>query len=126
MKIAFASDDEKTIAGHFGRTRGFVIFDIEDKEIKKQEYRINTFTGHARGIKDSQHNHNWHSPVLEAMKDCHVIVTQGMGVSMYNYLIQAKIQVFITKMSDIKSALNSYLQDELDNNLHFECGHKHS
>lgn len=34
MKIAFASDDEKTIVGHFGRTRGFVIFDIKDEEIK--------------------------------------------------------------------------------------------
>jgi len=38
MKIAIASDDGKTISSHFGRTRGFVIFEIEGKEIKKKEY----------------------------------------------------------------------------------------
>jgi len=34
MKIAIASDDGKTISSHFGRTKGFVIFEVEDKEIK--------------------------------------------------------------------------------------------
>ena len=36
MKLAIASDDGKIISSHFGRTRGFVIFEIEGKEMKKQ------------------------------------------------------------------------------------------
>ncbi len=53
MKIAIASNDGKRISAHFGRSKGFVIFEIENGEIKNREYIPNTFTGHARGI-----NHN--------------------------------------------------------------------
>ena len=41
MKIAIASNDEITIADHFGKTRGFIIYDVENGEIKNQQYRIN-------------------------------------------------------------------------------------
>lgn len=39
MKIAVASDDERTISNHFGRARGFKIFEIKDKKIVKEGYR---------------------------------------------------------------------------------------
>jgi predicted Fe-Mo cluster-binding NifX family protein len=51
MKIAIVSDDKKTISSHLGRAKGFCIFEVEGKEIKSQQYRPNTFTGHARGIR---------------------------------------------------------------------------
>lgn len=57
MKIAVASDDGKIISSHFGRTRGFVIFDVEGKEIKSREYLPNTFTGHARGMHERDMYH---------------------------------------------------------------------
>ena len=56
MKIAIASDDRKTISAHFGRTLGFVVFEIEGKEKKAQEYRPNTFTGHALGLEGANHS----------------------------------------------------------------------
>ncbi len=30
MKIAFATDDGKTIESHFGRTLGFIVFEMHD------------------------------------------------------------------------------------------------
>ncbi len=50
MKIAVASDDGKIISSHFGRTRGFVIFEIENGEIKDKKYILNAFTGHASAL----------------------------------------------------------------------------
>ena len=41
MRIAVPSDNEQTIAAHTGRCRGFVIFDIDNGEAKKVEYRMN-------------------------------------------------------------------------------------
>lgn len=55
MKIAIPSDDGKIISSHFGRTKGFVIFEVEGKEIKSREYRLNIFTGHARGLEGAGH-----------------------------------------------------------------------
>ena len=34
MKIAIPSDDKVSICVHFGRTKGFLIFDIENNTIK--------------------------------------------------------------------------------------------
>ena len=63
MKIAIVSDDGKTISAHFGRSRGFVIFEIEDSKVKNQEYRENTFTGHARGLEGKEHAFDRHAPI---------------------------------------------------------------
>jgi predicted Fe-Mo cluster-binding NifX family protein len=125
MKIAIVSDDEKTIASHFGRTRGFVIFDIEGKEVKNQEYRLNTFTGHARGLENSDHNLDRHAPILEALKDCKVVISHGMGMRIYNDLKNTGIEVFITDMTDIKQALDSYLQGSLVDHPDLGCNHNH-
>jgi len=32
---------------HPGRTRGFIVFQIDGAEVKHREYLLNTFTGHA-------------------------------------------------------------------------------
>lgn len=124
MKIAIVSDDEKTIASHFGRTRGFVIFDIEGKEVKNQEYRLNTFTGHARGLEHSDHSIDRHTPILEALKDCKAVISHGMGMRIYDDLKNAGIEVYVTDMTDIKSALDNYLKGELVDKPELGCTHK--
>ena len=49
MKIAVASIDGVSISRHFGRSRSFLVFDVEDGETVDQEMRANTFTAHAQG-----------------------------------------------------------------------------
>jgi len=125
MKIAIASDDRKTISAHFGRTRGFVIFEIEGKEIKKQEYRDNTFTSHARGLEGANHAINRHGPIIEALKDCQVIISHGMGRRIYDDLKNAGIEVFVTDEIDVKSALNLFIAGQLMDRPELGCSHNH-
>lgn len=40
MKIAVASNNEKTVAYHLGRAKGFVVAEIEGGEIKDKSYRL--------------------------------------------------------------------------------------
>lgn len=124
MKIAIASDDGKTISSHFGRTKGFVVFEIEDKEIKNQEYRPNTYTGHARGL-EGNHNADHHGPILNALSDCKVVISNGMGRRIYNDLKGIGIEVFITDETDVKKAIDLYLRGELINRPEMGCSHKH-
>lgn len=126
FKIAIASDDEQTIAPHFGRTRGFKIFEIQDNEIKSQEYRLNTFTGHARGLEGARHEVDRHGPILAALQDCSVVISHGMGRRIYEDLKAFNIQVFITDETDVQAALELYLKGKLVDHPELGCCHGHA
>lgn len=124
MKIAVASDDRKIISSHFGRTRGFVIFEVEGKEIKGQEYRPNTFTGHVRGLEGAGHKIDRHTPILNGLKDCKAVITHGMGRRIYNDLKEIGIEVFVTDETDVNKAIDLYLSGELIDRPEIGCLHK--
>lgn len=123
MNIAIASDDRSTIASHFGRTKGFVIFIIEDQKITHQIYRENTFTGHARGLSGHGEGVDKHGPILEALKDCGVVISRGMGRRIYNDLQEAGIEVFITDEDNVRGAAERYLKSELIDRPEKGCDH---
>ncbi|MBU1299451.1 MAG: iron-molybdenum cofactor biosynthesis protein [Bacteroidetes bacterium] len=123
MKIAIASDEGRSISSHFGRTKGFVIFDVEGNEIKSREYRNNTFTGHARGLEGAGHNIDRHGPIITALKDCSTVIAHGMGKRIYNDLKEAGINVFITGEVDIEKVIALYLKGELVDKPNLGCDH---
>ncbi|MGB8656289.1 MAG: NifB/NifX family molybdenum-iron cluster-binding protein [Candidatus Zixiibacteriota bacterium] len=125
MKIAIASDDERTISSHFGQTRGFVVFDVEGKEVKNREYRPNTFTGHARGLEGAGHEIDRHGPIISALSDCKAVISHGMGRRIYDDLKRAGIEVFVTDETNVKTASELYLQGKLTDHPERSCSHEH-
>jgi len=123
MNIAIASDDGFTIASHFGKTRGFIIFNVRDEKITKKFYRKNTFTGHARGLSGQGHEIDRHSPILKALRDCNVVIARGMGRRIYSDLKQAGIEAFITHEDNAKCATELYLKNELVDRPELGCDH---
>lgn len=89
MRLAVASDDGASIAGHFGRCAGFLVFDVENGEAKMFEYRPNTFGHHHHGQHDQQgqhghdhdhtEEHHTHTGFIGALSDCQVVICRGMG-----------------------------------------------
>jgi predicted Fe-Mo cluster-binding NifX family protein len=124
-RIAIASDDEKTVASHLGRTKGFVICDVEDGKIRNREYRLNTFTGHVRGSEHAGCGTNKHEPVLAALADCKTVVSHGMGRRIYDDLRQVGIDVIITGESDIEEVIRLYLNGVLIDRPELGCDHGH-
>lgn len=125
MKIAIASDDKVTICAHFGRTLGFLIFDIEDNKIVGKEYINNDFTGHAQGHHDSHeagHQHS-HGNILDALKDCQVVISRGMGRRLYIDFQQANKEVFISNESNAEKAVELYLDGVLTDHPEKGCQH---
>ncbi len=123
MKIAIASDDGKTIASHFGRTRGFVIVAAEDGKITSSEYRPNTFTSHVKGVEGESQADNRHGPILSALSDCQVVVARGMGRRIYDDLAAANIEVFVTNEVEAEKAAEQYLLGTLVDNPDQACDH---
>lgn len=114
MKIAIASDDKMTVSQHFGKTRGFVIAEIDNKNVTALDYRTNTFTGHARGLEHAGHHIDRHSPILEALQDCEAVISQGMGRRIYDDLMNAGIKVFVTGEADVGKAIALYIEGKLE------------
>jgi predicted Fe-Mo cluster-binding NifX family protein len=98
MRIAIPSDDGTNVASHTGRASGFVIYDIENNEASRVEYRTNRYTAHAQGKCDgdehhSDHQHHSHDDLLGALHDCTVMLAHGMGPRLVNDLTHRNIQV---------------------------------
>lgn len=123
MKIAIASDDGTTIAPHFGRTRGFIIYHIEGNEIKEREYLDNDFTGHTRGMEGMSHHMDRHGPILEALQGCQTVISMGMGRRIYEDLRINGIESYIVDEINADTALQLYLDNKLINNSDKSCEH---
>jgi predicted Fe-Mo cluster-binding NifX family protein len=128
MKIAIPSADGKTIFPHFGRTQGFAILGIEDNTIKTRDLVQNNFTGHARGHHHSHsheegHQAHSHSGILAALNECPVVIANGMGRRLYDDLMSAGKEVFITRETDIDKAVEAYFAGNLDHDPDRSCSH---
>ncbi len=124
MKVAVASDDGKTIAEHFGRTQGFIIYDISEKgEIVSKTYRQNNHTHHMQGHHDDHTHGHDHGPILGLLKDVQAAVSRGMGRRILYDLDNAGIKPFIVTVTDADEALEKYLQDQLESDLNRQCNH---
>lgn len=125
MKIGVASDNQISIAQHFGRTKGFVIADVVDGKVKSKEYRENTFTSHnqpGRSEQHGEHGHS-HSSILAALSDCDVVLARGMGKRIYDDLRGANIESVITTLPGVDEALSAYVDGTLVDNPDKGCVH---
>lgn len=110
MKIAVASDDGANVAARTGRCRGFVIYEANHGQAARLEYRENTFTSHARGecAPESNHtpaqSHHSHVPLLNALGDCCVLVSRGMGPRLVADLAARGIDAFVCEGQDADQA----------------------
>jgi len=118
MRVAVASEDGVSISHHFGRSRTFLVFEVEGQQIVSRSVRNNSFTAHARGeCQEGQspeqhhaHEQHGHGPVAQALQDCDVILCYGMGWRAAEDLKQKGIQAFVLQgeMSP-EDAVTAYL-----------------
>jgi predicted Fe-Mo cluster-binding NifX family protein len=111
MKNAVVSNDQKTISEHFGRACGFMVFEIENNTILKQEYRENI--GKSTG---ECHSCN-HDMMINNIKDCDMVISFGMGQRIYADLEKNNILAIVTDERTVIDAVNQYLEHKLNNRL---------
>ncbi|NQV30428.1 MAG: iron-molybdenum cofactor biosynthesis protein [Candidatus Marinimicrobia bacterium] len=124
MKIGIASNDQSSIAEHFGRTKGFVIVELENGQELSRTYRENKFSAHSQADshEHGEHGHS-HTAILDALADCELVVARGMGRRIYDDLRAAKIESYITTQSQVDGAIKAYLSGILDDNPDKGCVH---
>ncbi|MDY6872975.1 MAG: NifB/NifX family molybdenum-iron cluster-binding protein [Chloroflexota bacterium] len=126
MKIAFITDDGKTISRHFGRAGHYLIVEIEDGEEVSREMRDklghrnfhNANDHHAHDEQGqsgtSAESHGKHMSMAETISDCKALVCGGMGMGAYQSMERLNITPIVTQETDINAALEAYLKGDLE------------
>ena len=115
MKIAVATSDGKSVSQHFGRSAGFVVFNVDGKKIIGQEYRTNQATPHAQGLCRGEHEHEGHNHagIVALLQDCEVVLCGGMGARAAEALTQQGVKpVVLPVAGSVEDALAHYLRDQ--------------
>jgi len=118
MRIAVPTNDGTSVSGHFGRSTGFLIFEIHDGQIQSRELRTN-LAGHAHaegrcGGADGQQAHD-HAEILSTLSGCEVVICAGMGRRAADALQSAGVTTVLARRAgSAEAAVDAYLKGELD------------
>jgi predicted Fe-Mo cluster-binding NifX family protein len=119
MKIAVAISDGGAVSSHFGRSAGFVVFDVEDGKVVGRHERSNSFTPHAQGQCDGTGHHHHegshsHAGVVNALSDCAVVLCGGMGRHAADELSANGIRPFVIDgPGSAEDAVSAFLSGNL-------------
>ena len=129
MKIAFPTNDRKTIAKRTGRCKEFVIYDLEDSKIVDISYHENTHDdhdhhhgrGHGHRHDDHGHGHGHHDhkkgegehsheEMGVLLKNVDVLVVGRVGKFMKKALEGFGIRHQLTKKIEIQEVVDEFLE----------------
>lgn len=116
IKIAFATDDLVTISAHLGRAQKFLVYTIQDGHVTSKEERIKPAHDHSHHEGHDHNDGHFHNNMVDAVKDCQVVIARGMGRPAFDSVERAGLQAIVTGITTIEEALQAYRDGSL---LHF-------
>jgi predicted Fe-Mo cluster-binding NifX family protein len=117
MKVAVPTNDGALISPHFGRSAGFLVYEVEEGKIKGHEFRSNAMQhshdeahGHEAGGSEP-HNH---AGLLSSLAGCEIVICAGMGWRAAEALKSAGVrEVLFTAPAPAEEAVSAYLAGTL-------------
>ena len=110
MKIAIPTDDWETISTQFCNNKGFAIFEIEESNIKSQEYRTNKFFTNVNELDNALNKSDRYDITLNILKDCDVVILLVCDERLITDLTKKGIEIVLTDETYVENVLNSYLR----------------
>lgn len=121
MKVAFVTEDGKTISKHFGRAPYYLVVEIEDGKVLGKELIPKGGCSHENHADAHSGPHlgseKRHQDMIKQAGGCSIVVSGGMGMGAYQSLMLSGIDVYITSVESIDEAISLLIQNRLDNNL---------
>jgi predicted Fe-Mo cluster-binding NifX family protein len=103
MKIAIPSDDKIKITMRTGQTKGFMVYEIQNKTIINKEYRINAQQEH-----DESKEHS-HKQIIELLKDVDILLVAKIGKHMKRDVDESSIEYKIVNDELLEQIIDNYL-----------------
>ncbi len=121
MRIAVPSDDQSSIAPFFGRSRGFLVYDVADDKVSGSVYRPAKHETKTK-CRCTSTERSWrHQAVLDAITGCTTVIARGMGAQMYDDLLSCGLEVFLTDTTDARTAVEQLLAHALPERAALGC-----
>ena len=114
IKIAIATEDQRSITNHFGRAPQFRIITVEGAQITGDEVREKPY--HAQHEPHHPGGDHLHGEMFAPIADCQVLLCGGMGTPAYEKAQAAGLEVILTG-GDIEAAVQAYLSGALTSDL---------
>ena len=111
-KIAFPTSNRQTVDGHFGHTKEFVIFTVENEKVTSETYL--TPPPHEPGV----------LPKFLADNGVNTIITGGMGAMAVRLFASNNIEVILGAGGSFQAAITEYMSGTLSSSGS-ACDHQH-
>jgi predicted Fe-Mo cluster-binding NifX family protein len=109
MKIAIPTNDKLKIVYHLRFAHGFMIYEIEDDEIRNKYYRKLAVMNNT----DMQVGEFNYSHFAQILTDCDLVILYAMNSEIEQEFKKAKIEIFITSETDLLNSIKLYKQGKL-------------
>jgi predicted Fe-Mo cluster-binding NifX family protein len=116
-KIAFPTDDGKTISAHLGQTQYYQVITLEGSQTVKTEMIAKPQHHHQDAHQAGGEEHSSHAgqEMFAPLAGCQVLIAGGMGEPAYQRAQAMGLEVYMTRQKAIPTALEAYLSGQLDN-----------
>lgn len=117
MKIAIPTSDGIRISSNVLNIKGFKVFEIVDGKIVDERYVTRNNTASRSNVSG---DHTSHHPqeklsLLGCVEDCQIVIANGIGKMMFEELVKAHKEVYITEASNVRGAINHFIRQTLRN-----------
>lgn len=119
MLIAVSSQNRRTITGHAGKCRRFLVYQVEDNQVTGRQLL-------ELPLEQTFHGRQGHGPHL--LDGVNALISGGMGSGLYARLRQRGIDGLVTDETDPDRAVAAYLEGRLATRppeLHHGHDHRH-
>jgi predicted Fe-Mo cluster-binding NifX family protein len=117
MKIAIPTRDGRRISSNIQSISGFNVYEISNGEIIAE-----TFISRKYAEKkleelqiDSEDSNEKELSLISAIWDCQIVISNGFGKQMFEELVKAQKEVYITEAVDSRIAINHFIRQTLKN-----------
>lgn len=120
MKIAIPTSDGIRISSNILNIKGFQVFEIIDGKIVEEKYvmkakAINHHPASGENGNPASHLDEENFSFLGGIKDCQIVIANGVGKRMFEELVRAHKEVYITEASNVRGAINHFIRQTLRN-----------
>lgn len=129
-KIAFSTNNGRTITGHMGRSKHFLIVTIEDNKVIERAMVENLMKhddhhhhehehGHGQGHHhdhhhDHGHSQHSHSDLVRTLAGCSAVFTRSAGPRLIEELKTHNIKCYFVEDPDVDTNLEKLINNELE------------
>jgi len=114
MKVAIPTNDGIRIISDPCKVKGIKIFEIENSSIRKEQFiQINEYDFFPENNPLNNHINNSEKsikPLIQAMEDCEIVISNGVCKLLFEELVKAEKEVYITETNNVRPAILSFIR----------------